>query len=321
MKRDQVLFDRFREPWEVRRPPPASDADESPPVGSVDPFSPAGPLADPAHLVLTNDAAGREDALLGVAGYLAGRAGGSIRVAHVLESPPAGELDDVRRLAPTDHGGPVAEACDRLFRSARALAARTRLPVAPEVLVGPIGPTLTDYIRVNEFDAVTAATDATWLALWRGGVWSRVARERPVVVVGPGVSRLWPADAGPPREVLAILDGTAGAERILAPASALCRLLDARLTLLRVRPHDRAECDRYLPGVAERVRRVVPAVRTIAAAGAPAAAALAVQHATGAVVALCAPAASRLAAWNPGRLAVRVLRASTAPTLFYRPTL
>lgn len=37
-------------------------------------------------------------------------------------------------------------------------------------------------------------------------------------------------------------------------------------------------------------------------------------------VALAAPARSRLSALIPGRLAVRVLRGSTAPVLFYRPT-
>jgi nucleotide-binding universal stress UspA family protein len=65
----------------------------------------------------------------------------------------------------------------------------------------------------------------------------------------------------------------------------------------------------------------VPAVRTIVATGRPADIVLGLQRATNAVVTLAAPARSRLAAVTPGRLAVRVLRESTAPVLFYRPTL
>ncbi len=308
MKRDQTTFPRPRESWAAHRPAPASDKK---------------PRTGPTHLVVTNDAEDREDMLLGVAGRLAGRAGSSIRVARLYDPPPLGDLENVRRLSPTDRGGPAAEACERLLRAARTLADRTGLPVASELITGPIGPALADSVRVNEFDLVTAATGGRWLSVWGCGAWYRVARQRPVVVVGPRVSRSWPALPGPTGEVLALLDGTAGAERILAPAAGLCRLLDARLTLLRAGTADGGPAgryNRYLLDVAARVRREVPAVRTISASGSPADTALAVQRATSAVVALCAPAGSRPAAVVSGRLAVRVLRGASAPVLFHRPT-
>jgi hypothetical protein len=315
MKPDLIPFSRSRELWEIRRPPPS---DERPAVGTR---APTVTKKVPAHLVLTNNAGDREDVLLGVAGWLAEQTGCSTRVAHVFSPPPVGELENVRRLAPTDHGGSVAEMCDRVVRLARTLAVRTGRPTSPEMLTGSIDPTLTDYLRTNAFDLVTAATGRTWPALWGCRVWYRVARVRPVVVVGPGASHSWLARARSTREVLALLDGTAGAERIVAPAGALCRLLDARLTLLRVVPRGGGSTDRYLLDVADRIRHDVPAVRAIAMPGAPADAALAAQRATDAVVALCAPASAPVAAWGPGRLAARLIRASAAPVLFHRPAL
>jgi nucleotide-binding universal stress UspA family protein len=276
----------------------------------------------PTQLVLTNDAGDAEEALLGVAGWLADRTRGSTRVAHLFNPPPVGELENVRRLAPTDHGGPVTEVCARLVRAARTLAERTGLPVAPDLLIGPPDRTLSEYVRVNEFDLVTAAAGGTWLSLWGRGAWYRIARQRPVVVVGPGVSRSWAAR--PSGGVLALLDGTAEAEAVLGPAAALGRMLGERLTLLRVRPPDGAEptvrSRRYLLEAARKVRADGPSVRTIVATGNPVDIVLGLQRATNAIVALAAPARSRLAAVTPGRFAMRVIRESTAPVLFYRPT-
>lgn len=318
MKHETHPRSRIREPWEIRRPPPLAEHSTA---GALIAAEGREAPVRPTQLVLTNDAGDGEEVLLGVAGWLADRTGGSIRVAHLYDPPPVGELENVRRLAPTDHGGPVAEVCDRLFRSARTLAERTGLPVASELLTGPLDPTLTEYVRVNEFNLVTAAAGGTWLSLWGRGAWYRLARQRPVVSVGPGVSRSWAAR--PTDEVLALLDGTAEAEAILDPAVALCGLLGARLTLLRVRPPDGAEptdrCRRYLLNVAGRVRAAVPAVHAIVATGRPADIVLGLQRTTNAVVALAAPARSRLAAVTPGRFAVRILRAATAPVLFYRP--
>jgi nucleotide-binding universal stress UspA family protein len=279
----------------------------------------------PAHLVFTNGPARRDEVLLGVAGRLAGMAGAAVRVACLYVSPPPGELEVVRRLSPAGTASAVEDICDRLFRAARTLAGRTGLPVTPELLIGPTDPTLTEYVRVQEFDLATAASGATWLSLWGGGPWYAVARQRPVLVVGPGVSESWPARPRPTGEVVVALDGTASAEEVLAPAASLCRLLDARLTLLRVIPPGGAgdsvdQCREYLLDLGRLFRRHVPAVRTVVASGRAADAVLAVQRATGAVVALAAPARSRLSALTPGRLAVRVLRGSTAPVLFYRPT-
>jgi hypothetical protein len=263
-------------------------------------------------LVLTNDAGRREEALLAVAGRLAARAGAAVCVAHLFDPPP-GDLEVVRRLSPACRAGPAHDVCDRLFRAARSLAGRSGVPVTPELLVGPIDPTLTEYVRVNEFDLVTASSGSSWRTLWGGGSWFAVARRRPVLVVGPGVSGSSTAE-GLPGEV---------AERALAPAAALCRLLDARLTLLRAAPSGEAgdRCQRYLLALSQFVRRDVPAVRTIVATGGTAGAVLSVQRLTGAVVALAAPVRSWLGGVTPGRLGWRVLRRSTAPVLFHRPTL
>ncbi len=317
MKRDAMPPSRPgpREAWEDRRPPPAAATDEVP-----DPTRLRDRPVRPVHLVLTNGAAGRADVLLGVAGRLAGRAGAAVRVAHLYTPPPPGDPGAVRLLSPASRGGPAADVHDRLARAARSLADRTGLPVSPELLTGPA---LAQYLRANEFDLVTVAAGGGWLPLWAGGLWHDFARWRPVLVVGPGVPASWSAAT---RDVLVPLDGTAGAEAAVAPAVSLCRLLDARLTLLAAdrpgRAGDSADCrHQYLLDVGRLVRRHVLAVRTVVASGRPAGAVLTVQRATGAVVSLTAPARSWLGASPPGRLETRVLRAATAPVLFHRPTL
>lgn len=315
MKSDSMPSRRSYRPGEVRPPHAPSE------IPTADARTAAADdvaRAAPEHLVVTNDAAEREDVLLGVAGGLAERAGGSVRIAHVYAPPPASVLWHV----PVDHGRPVTEVCDRLLRSARDLAGRTGLRVAPELLIGPINPTLTQYVRTNAFDLVTASAGNTWLSLWGYGAWYELARQRPVLVVGPGTSRSWAERPGPSGEVLAVLDGAAWDEAQLDPAVALCRLLDARLTLLRTGPTGPAHVAsyRHLLDLARLVERRVTAVRTVAASGPPAEAVLAVQRATGAVVALSAPAGAWATAAGPGRLAARVLRGSTAPVLFHRPT-
>jgi hypothetical protein len=276
--------------------------------------------------VLTNEAERREDVLLGVVGHLAERARASVRVAHLYNPPPPGDLGAAGRLTPPWAAGGVGDVFDRLCRAAQSQADRTRLPVSPEMLVGPAHPTLTEYVRANEFDLVTVSTGNTWLSLWRGGPWLEVSRRRPVLAVGPGVGRSWPDGRGSAGGVLAVLDGTAAAEESLAPAVGRCRLRDARQTLLRVAPTDGRgrvadTCHGYLLDVGRRVRRHVPAVRTVMTTGRAADAVLNVQRSTGAVVSLAAPTRSWLASFTPGRLGVRVLRGSTAPVLFYRPTL
>jgi nucleotide-binding universal stress UspA family protein len=147
-----------------------------------------------------------------------------------------------------------------------------------------------------------------------------VAGWRPALVVGPKVSPHWAAEIGPSGEVVAVLDGTAAAEAILAPAASVSRLLDSRLNLLRAtRPELTDECHRYLVDVARRIRRDVPAVRTVVSARPPAEAVLNFQGATGAIVAVANPARSWPTGQMSGRLVTRILRESTAPVLFHRP--
>jgi hypothetical protein len=57
------------------------------------------------------------------------------------------------------------------------------------------------------------------------------------------------------------------------------------------------------------------------ATGRTADAVLNVQRLTGAVVSLAAPTRSWLASFIPGALGVQILRGSTAPVVFYRPSL
>lgn len=326
MKRDVNSSSRaeFREAGKAWRPP--AGVPDRVTDGTPVPSPRRGRGTRPAHLVLTNEAERREDVLLGVVGRLAERAGASVRVAHLYNPPPPGDLGVVGSLTPTWAAGAVGDVFDRPCRAAQSLADRTRLPVSPELLVGPAHPTLTEYVRANEFDLVTVSTGNTWLSLWKGGPWLEVSRRRPVLAVGPGVSRSWSDGRDPAGGVLAVLDGTVAAEESLAPAVALCRLLDARLTLLRVTPTDGTgrsadRCHGYLLDVGRLVRRHVPAVRTVVATGRAADAVLNVQRSTGAIVSLAAPTRSWLASFTPGRLGVRVLRGSTAPVLFYRPTL
>lgn len=318
MKRDSAAFPRAR--------PFGADGPARDRAAGAAHGGPRVVRACPRHLVLANGAAGRAGVLLGVAARLAEAAGASVRVAVLRAPPPPGDLENVRRLSPTCHGVPEAEARDDLARAARSVAARTGLPVTPELLAGPADPTLTEFVRANDFDLVSAAAGGTWRPLWAGGPWYEVARRRPVLVVGPGVDPTWHAGPRAAGGVLVVLDGAAPSEPALAPAVSLCRLLDARLTLLGVVPAGRAgqagkHLHRYLVDVGRLARRHVAAVRTVVATGRPAEAVLNVQRATGAVVSVAAPARSWLAARTPGRFGVRVIRRSSAPVLFHRPTM
>lgn len=326
MKRDVHSSPRAesREAWKAWQPTVGGPSEATDGASALSPWRESG--TRPAHLVLTNDAGQREDVLLGVVGRLAERAGASIRVAHLYNPPPMGDLGMIGGLTPTGATSAVADVFHRVCRAARSLANRTGLPVSPELLVGPSYPTLTEYVRSNAFDLVTVSTGNTWLSLWRGGPWLEISRRRPVLAVGPGINESWAHGPSPTGGVLAVLDETMADRESLAPAVALCRLLDTRLTLLRVRPTNGAwdsadRCHRYLLDVGRIVHPHVPAVRTIMATGRAADAVLNVQRLTGAIVSLAAPTRSWLASFTPGGLGVRILRGSTAPVVFYRPSL
>jgi hypothetical protein len=314
MYRERDPGDR-RAAYEPERPAPADQV--RPAAG------PSGGGDGPTHLVLLNGAEDRMGAVFGVAGEFARRAGAAVRAAYLHTPPPPGDMESIRLLSAASLGGPAAHACGRFVRTSGGLAGRARLAVLPELLFGPADPTLAGYLRANEFDLVTVTTDGSRLPLWAGGLWSVVAGWRPVLVVGPNVGPLWSAGSGPSGEVVAVLDGTAAAEAVLAPAASLCRLLDGRLTLMwvgRAAPADSgAECHRYLLDIAGRVRPDVPAVRAVVSARRPVEAVLSVQQATGAVIAVARPVRSLLTALTPGRAAVRLLRESTGPVLFHRP--
>jgi nucleotide-binding universal stress UspA family protein len=299
-----------QEVWEARRPLPDRE-----------PLS-ARPDAR-AHLVLLNGAADRTAVLVGVAGRLARQAGAAIRVAYLHDPIVADDPDRLQLFGPRAPNGTLVHECNRLYRAAAALTGRTGQSVRPELLVGSANVRLADYLRANAFDLVALAAEGTWL--WAGGLWSQAARWRPVLVVGRRVTPAWADDSRSADEVLVVLDGTRAAEEAVPPALALCRRLDARLTLLRVAGPNRAgrsgeDCQRYLTDVARLIRRAGPAVRTVVGSGRPAAAVLKIQQATGAIVALAAPVRSWAAALGPGRLAVRLLQEATAPVLYYRPT-
>jgi hypothetical protein len=274
----------------------------------------------PTHLVLLNGAEDRVDVVLRMGGRLARQAGAAARPAYLHTPPPPGDLENIRLLAAAALGGPAADVCGRLATAARDLACRGERAGPSELLIGPADPALSGYLRANAFDLVTVGTECPTLPVWAGGLWSVVANWRPAMVVGPNVSPHWAIDVGPPREVVAVLDGTVAAEAILAPAASLCCLLDRRLNLLRAtRPELTDECHRYLLDVARRTRRDVPAVRTVVSARPAAEAVLSFQGATGAIVAVADPDRSWPASLMPGRLAAHVVREATAPVLVRRP--
>src|SRR5688572_23899300 len=240
-----------RAEYESKRPPPDEQAWAA--------GRPTGAADRPTHLVLLNGAEDRAEVVLRVAGQLARQAGAAVRPAYLHTPPPPGDLESIRLLSAAALGGPAADACGRLTKAAGDLARRTGRRALPELLIGPADPTLSGYMRRNEFDLVTVGTEGPTLPLWAGGLWSVAAGWRPALVVGPKVSPHWAAEVGPSSEVVAVLDGTAGAEAILAPAASLCRLLDSRLNLLRAtRPESTDESHRYLVDIARRIRRDVP---------------------------------------------------------------
>jgi nucleotide-binding universal stress UspA family protein len=124
----------------------------------------------------------------------------------------------------------------------RGLAARLRETPGPrvssEIIDGPVGPALVEYVLDLEADLVVMTTHGHGglRGHWLGSVVDHLIRrlEVPVIVVR---AREEPGGTVPPpkiRKILVPLDGSPLAEAALAPASAIAGLFDAELLLVQV---------------------------------------------------------------------------------------
>jgi nucleotide-binding universal stress UspA family protein len=168
---------------------------------------------------------------------------------------------------------------------------------------------------------------------WLGSVADELARSLtvPLLLVRPGQEALDLGREVVLRHVLVALDGTPFAERVLGPAEALVRTMDADCTLVRAVPAApasaggvtvadrlRREADEYLQAVAGRLRAGGLRVQTRVAAGAQPAAAILQEAAGFDLVALESHGRGGLSRLLLGSVADKVVRGSEVPVLVCR---
>jgi nucleotide-binding universal stress UspA family protein len=111
-------------------------------------------------------------------------------------------------------------------------------PVTAVTLTGSIAPALEQYIRDNDVDLVVMATHGRGprRRFWLGSVADRLVRslEIPLLLVRPTVAEPVPPPKAQLGDILVPLDGSALAEAILEPATALARAWDVEMALVQV---------------------------------------------------------------------------------------
>jgi nucleotide-binding universal stress UspA family protein len=127
-------------------------------------------------------------------------------------------------------------------RYLRGIASRLRDPAGPRVvsalLAGPVGDTLTHYVRDSRADLVVMSTHGRGplQRAWLGSVADHLIRNLavPVLLVRPREGDSVSPSAPDVRQIMVPLDGSPLAEAAMAPAAALTRLLRAELVLVQV---------------------------------------------------------------------------------------
>ena len=163
-----------------------------------------------------------------------------------------------------------------LYRLAAECRATSHVDVTANVEDGPVADALRGHALRHQVDLIVMATHARRgiARVWLGSVADRLIRETriPVLIARPPSLATELVDGACYRRIIVPLDGSALAERSLAPAIALAELEHAELTLLRIvtaekdipdgelhatngpaRARDVDEAEQYLSGVRVRL--------------------------------------------------------------------
>jgi nucleotide-binding universal stress UspA family protein len=228
---------------------------------------------------------------------------------------------------------------------ARRLSTGGELAVTTAVLDDPVASALQTYATAHAIGMVVMTTHGrgAFSRFWLGSVADTLVRcaPMPILLLRPHQT---PPDLDKMPEmkhILVPLDGSAVAERILAPATALGALTDAAFTLLHVvtpeaasyetdwpttRPEAgllrtiQAGAHSYLARVAERLGAQSLGVHTAVLSGqtAPAILEYAHSHAVD-LIALATHGRNRAARVLLGSIADKIVRGATTPVLLHRP--
>ncbi len=217
--------------------------------------------------------------------------------------------------------------------TARWLASMMPVPMSTAVVGGPATEGILERIRDRKADLVVMNTHARGPLgrFFQGSMADQVVRQSavPVLVVHAGTPAPGPIPEPVVARVLIALDGSALAEQVLAPATELARLLEARCVLVRViesgagsqSPAGSEEADALanLNRVADRLRERGPAVEVHILSARSAAEGILGQARSGDVIALTTHGSSGLRRLVAGSVADKVIRESHCPVLVYRP--
>ncbi len=170
---------------------------------------------------------------------IARRAGAALRVARVHVPFELMSVDTLSPAAPGQEARALAEARAYLDGVVGRVTAASGLPVTAELIESPaLAEALHDHATAAGADLLVLTTHGhgALTRVWLGSVADELARRAtiPTLVVRPGEAGQGPGAEPVLRHVLVPLDGSAHAERMLEPAEALGRLMQAEYTLLRV---------------------------------------------------------------------------------------
>ena len=219
------------------------------------------------------------------------------------------------------------------------------LSITTAVLDDPIAGALQTYSAAHDVGLVVMTTHGrgAFSRFWLGSVADTLVRcaPMPILLLRPQETPPDLAQLPEIKHILVPLDGSALAERILPPATALGALTDATFTLLHVIALDaagyetdwptsrseagtlaamRADAQIYLDRVAERLGAQSLVVHSAVIGGQPAPAILEYAHDNAIdLIALATHGRSGAARILLGSSADKILRGATTPVLLYRP--
>jgi len=272
-------------------------------------------------VLVTLDGSLVAETALPLASRLARSAGARLLLVMVHERPhvPAGP-DDL-----------AAQAQERTYLAGKALELGTigPGPVESYLAEGAAGPVLVAEVERVKPDLVVMTTHGrgSLSRFWLGSVADHVARHvtRPLLLLHPVVAGP-PVGEVPMSTCLVPLDGSAQAESILRPVADLARLTQAHITLLHVvepanQEDRRAGVQRYLDGVADRLRAegLRVATRVVAGTGVAETVLAQLQQGRFGFVAISTHGVGGFRYLLFGGVADKVMRGGTVPTLLHRP--
>jgi nucleotide-binding universal stress UspA family protein len=273
------------------------------------------------------------------AAALARTAGARLRLVHVHEPLPGmvvpGQIPGVAPLPETRDEDATAWAWQYLDVWAERLRTETGVEAVTEVATGGIVAALVHASRTGEADLIVMTTHGRggFARTWLGSTADTLVRQVavPVLLVRPtsGGTEL-SRELGIQR-ILVPLDGSALAETIIPHASAIARLVRARLTLITIltaandaldpKTIDDTPASAYLAGLAARDEWAGLEIdtRVLTAGGAATGILHALAELQADLVAMATHGRGGLTRVLLGSVADKVLRGATVPVLLYRP--